>query len=103
MHAISTRGPANPRPDLAHCVVEIPGPVPEPRARRMGPEAELSCPARIERRRYSEPDYPRAGPRQMAHPEPTGEEEEHHGSPWPVIKIGRASCRERVWMTAGIG
>jgi len=21
----------------------------------------------------------------MAHPEPTGEEEEHHGSPWPVI------------------
>ncbi|TLZ72425.1 MAG: heme-copper oxidase subunit III, partial [Methanobacteriota archaeon] len=51
----------------------------------MGPEAELSCPARIKRRRYSEPDYPRAGPRQMAHPEPTGEEEEHHGSPWPVI------------------
>src|SRR5438445_11241436 len=51
----------------------------------MGPEAELSCPAWIKRRRYSEPDYPRAGPRQMAHPEPTGEEEEHHGSPWPVI------------------
>src|SRR5205823_14830893 len=21
----------------------------------------------------------------MAHPEPAGEEEEHHGSPWPVI------------------
>src|SRR3989449_5723030 len=59
----------------------------------MGPEAELSCPARIKRRRYSEPDYPRAGPRQMAHPEPTGEEEEHHGSPWPVIiAIGMGVC-----------
>src|SRR2546423_14761190 len=25
------------------------------------------------------------GTRRMAHPEPAGEEEEHHGSPWPVI------------------
>src|SRR6266566_4356136 len=56
--AISPRTPADPRAELAHRVVEIPRSVPDPRARRVGFEAELSSVRRTKRRRYSGPNYP---------------------------------------------
>src|SRR5436309_7519268 len=51
----------------------------------MGLPAELSSPKN--RRSYTSPvDALRRSEHSMAHPEPAGhEEEEHHGSPWPVI------------------
>src|SRR2546427_2491973 len=52
----------------------------------MGLPAELMRPGK-NRRSYRTPiDALRRSEYSMAHPEPAGhEEEEHHGSPWPVI------------------
>src|SRR2546425_7441371 len=52
----------------------------------MGLPAELMRPGK-NRRSYRSPiDALRRSEHSMAHPEPVGhEEEEHHGSPWPVI------------------
>src|SRR3989442_8003625 len=54
----------------------------------MGLPAELSSPKN--QRSYTSPvDALRRSEHSMAHPEPAGhEEEEHHGSPWPVIIAG---------------
>src|SRR5436309_2028754 len=66
-------------------MVEVPRPFSDPRPRPMGLPAELSSPKN--RRSYTSPvDALRRSEHSMAHPEPAGhEEEEHHGSPWPVI------------------
>src|SRR2546430_7941768 len=66
-------------------MVEVPRPFSDPRPRPMGLPAELSSPKN--RRSYTSPvDALRRSEHSMAHPEPAGHgEEEHHGSPWPVI------------------